>query len=67
MVKLADGARDNWSYLGPLAGRQRAAPSWSAAEQLKAATDAAYGENNTGAERSTRSIVQTDRADLMGR
>ena len=51
VVKLADGARDNWSYLGPLAAQAENSAElvdfFHAAEQLKAATDAAYGENNT--------------------
>ena len=51
VVKLADGARDNWSYLGPLAPQAESSAElvdfFHAAEQLKAATDAAYGENNT--------------------
>ena len=50
LVKLADGARDNWSYLGELApqaeGSDELVDFFHAAEQLKAATDAAYGEND---------------------
>ena len=59
LVKLADAAPDNWSFLGQLApqaasSEQRAASSeelvdfFHAAEQLQAATDAAYGENARG-------------------
>ena len=51
LVKLADGARDNWSYLGELAPQVKSSTElvdfFHAAEQLKAATDAAYGENDT--------------------
>ena len=51
VVKLADGARDNWSYLGQLAPQAESSDElvdfFHAAEQLKAATDAAYGENDT--------------------
>ena len=50
LVKLADGAHDNWSYLGELApqaeGSTELVDFFHAAEQLKAATDAAYGEND---------------------
>ena len=51
LVKLADGAHDNWSYLGQLAPQAARSTEvvdfFHAAEQLKAATDAAYGENST--------------------
>ena len=61
LVKLADGARDNWSYLGELApqaeGSDELVDFIHAAEQLKAATDAAYGENDLWDERNTRSIA----------
>ena len=50
LVKLADGAHDNWSYLGELAPQAASSTDlvdfFHAAEQLKAATDAAYGEND---------------------
>ena len=50
LVKLADGAHDNWSYLGELAPQADSSTElvdfFHAAEQLKAATDAAYGEND---------------------
>ena len=50
LVKLADGAHDNWSFLGqlapPAASSEELVDFFHAAEQLKAATDAAYGENN---------------------
>lgn len=50
LVKLADGAHDNWSFLGELAPQAASSTElvdfFHAAEQLKAATDAAYGENN---------------------
>ena len=51
VVKLADGARDNWSFLGQLAPQASSSEElvdfFHAAEQLKAGTDAAYGESNT--------------------
>ena len=51
VVKLADAARDNWSFLGQLAPQacssEELVDFFHAAEQLKAATDAAYGESNT--------------------
>ena len=50
LVKLADAAHDNWSYLGELAPQAEDSTElvdfFHAAEQLKAATDAAYGEND---------------------
>ena len=50
VVKLADAARDNWSFLGHLAPQAASSEElvdfFHAAEQLKAATDAAYGERN---------------------
>jgi phenylpyruvate tautomerase PptA (4-oxalocrotonate tautomerase family) len=48
VVKIADGAKDNWSYLGSLVphGEERV-DFFHAAEQLKAAFDAAYGENDS--------------------
>jgi hypothetical protein len=47
VVKLADGAKDNWTFLAELVpeGEQRV-DFFHAAEQLKAALDAAYGEND---------------------
>ena len=50
VVKLADGARDNWSYLEELAPQAvssvRLVYFFHAAEHLRAAVDAAYGEND---------------------
>ncbi len=45
VIKIADGARDNWTYLSTLVpdGEERV-DFYHAAEQLKAALDAAYGE-----------------------
>jgi hypothetical protein len=47
VVKVADGAKDNWTFLGTLvpAGEARV-DFFHAAEQLKAALDAAYGDND---------------------
>jgi hypothetical protein len=47
VVKIADGAKDNWTYLSDLVpeGEERV-DFFHAAEQLKAAFDAAYGENH---------------------
>jgi hypothetical protein len=47
VVKVADGARDNWTFLSTLApqGEERV-DFFHAVEQLKAALDAAYGEND---------------------
>ena len=48
VVKIADGAKDNWTYLAKLSpeGEQRV-DFYHAVEQLKAAFDAAYGESST--------------------
>ena len=50
VVKLADGARDNWSYLDELAPQAASSVTlvdfFHAAEQLRAAVDTAYGEND---------------------
>lgn len=47
LVKLADGAKDNWSFLsGELPEGVELIDFYHAAEQLKDAFDAAYGENN---------------------
>ena len=50
VVKLADAARDNWSFPSQLAPQAASSEElvdfYHAAEQLKAATDKAYGENN---------------------
>ena len=48
VVKVADGARDNWSYLDALVAEGAVVVDfYHAAEQLKAALDAAYGEGST--------------------
>ena len=47
VVKVADGARDNWSYLDELVPEGHAVVDfYHAAQQLKAALDAAYGETS---------------------
>ncbi len=50
VVKLADGAHDNWSFLVELAPQavssEQLVDFYHAAEQLKAATDTAYGEHD---------------------
>jgi len=46
VVKVADGAKDNWTFLTGLVPEGEARVDFfHAAEQLKAALDAAYGEN----------------------
>jgi len=47
VVKVADGAKDNWTYLAKLVpeGEERV-DFYHAVEQLKAAFDAAYGETS---------------------
>ena len=50
VVKLADGAHDNWSFLVELAPQavssEQLVDFYHAAEQLKVATDTAYGEHD---------------------
>ena len=47
VVTVADGARDNWRYLDELApGASAVVDFYHAAEQLKAALDAGYGESD---------------------
>jgi len=47
VVKVADGARDNWTYLDALVPEGTAVVDfYHAAEQLKAALDSAYGEGS---------------------
>ncbi len=46
VVKLADGAKDNWTFLSEdLSGGEERIDFYHAAEHLKAAFAAAYGEN----------------------
>jgi hypothetical protein len=48
LVKLADGAKDNWSYLGAVLPQGiETLDFYHACEHLKAAFDAAYGENSS--------------------
>ncbi|MGH7372172.1 MAG: hypothetical protein ACREJK_10065, partial [Candidatus Methylomirabilales bacterium] len=48
LVKLADGARDNWSYLGTaLPQGPEIIDFYHACDHLKSAFDAAYGENSS--------------------
>ncbi|MCA1606548.1 MAG: hypothetical protein LC775_14020 [Acidobacteria bacterium] len=48
LVKLADGAKDNWSYLGAILPQGiEIIDFYHASEHLKAAFDAAYGENSS--------------------
>ena len=50
VVTVADGARDNWSYLDALAPEATAVVDfYHAAEQLKSAMDACYGQNDARA------------------
>jgi hypothetical protein len=46
VVKLADGAKDNWSYLRELRGSIETLDFYHAAEHLSTALDVAYGENS---------------------
>jgi hypothetical protein len=50
LVKLADGTKDNWTYLsGELPVGEELVDFYHAAEQLSDAFDAAYGENSPAA------------------
>ena len=50
VVKVADGAKDNWTYLHQeLPGGVEAVDFFHAVQHLKTAFDAAYGEHNTKA------------------
>lgn len=51
LVKIADGAKDNWTYLGTLApAGHEVVDFYHAAEQLQDAFDAAYGEGTPKAQ-----------------
>ncbi|MGH8623792.1 MAG: hypothetical protein ACREYC_00450 [Gammaproteobacteria bacterium] len=56
MVKLADGAKDNWTYLSALlpAGIELV-DFYHACDHLKRAFDLAYGEYSSKAKRNLRS------------
>jgi len=64
VVKIADGARDNWRYLDALLpGATAVVDFYHAAEQLKAALEAAYGEGNAkgqGQFRKLRHVLLED-------
>ena len=48
LVKLADGAKDNWSYLGTVLPQgPEIIDFYHACDHLKSAFDAAYGENSS--------------------
>ena len=67
VVKVADGAKDNWSYLAKLVpeGEERV-DFFHAAEQLKAAFDAAYGQNNATGKVQFAKNRHVLREDLKG-
>lgn len=46
LVKIADGAKDNWTYFGTLPKGTEVVDFFHAAEHLKAALDLAYGEGS---------------------
>ncbi len=51
LVKVADGAKDNWTYLsGALPGGTELVDYFHAVQHLKAAFDTAYGEHTTKAD-----------------
>ena len=67
VVKVADGARDNWSYLDALAPEGTSVVDfYHAAEQLKAALDAGYGENDGHRSKSGNSSLHTRAAASRG-
>ena len=67
VVKLADGAKDNWTYFAQLVpdGEERV-DFYHAVEQLKAAFDAAYGENNPKGQAQFGKNRHVLREDLNG-
>ena len=67
VVKVADGARDNWSYLDALTPEGTSVVDfYHAAEQLKAALDAGYGENDGHRSKSGNSSLHTRAAASRG-
>ena len=46
IVKVADGAKDNWTYLDRLPGGDSVVDFYHAVEHLKKVVDTAHGENN---------------------
>jgi len=67
VVKVADGARDNWTFLTALVpeGEERV-DFFHAAEQLKAALDAAYGENDAKGRSQFEKLRHVLREDTDG-
>lgn len=67
VVRLADGAKDNWSYLSalPVAGPQ-VVDFFHAAEHLAAALDAAYGENSPRSKAQLEKLRHILRHDVRG-
>ncbi len=67
VVKIADGAKDNWTYLAKLAptGEERL-DFYHAVEHLKAAFDAAYGETSAKGQAQFRNNRHTLRDDIGG-
>jgi hypothetical protein len=67
LVKLADGAKDNWTFLsGDLPEGVELIDFYHAAEQLKDAFDAAYGENSPKALAPFEKYRHLLRHDLEG-
>ena len=70
IVAIADGARDNWTFLESLTPDIRWVDVWDACQSLKAAADAAYGAESA---RSTagfdthKAILTEDPHDVGGR
>ena len=67
VVKVADGARDNGTFLARLVpeGEERV-DFYHAAEQLKAALDAAYGENDSKGQAQFKKLRHVLREDVDG-
>jgi len=67
VVKLADGTKDNWTYLGgELPEGVEVVDFYHAAEQLKDALDAAYGENSPAARAHFEKYCHRLRHELEG-
>lgn len=67
VVKVADGARDNWSYLDALAPEGIAVVDfYHAVQHLKAALDAAYGETSAKGQAQFRKLRHVLLEDAEG-
>jgi len=66
IVKVADGARDNWTYLRELPEGVEVVDFYHAAEHLSAAVKAAYGETSTKGRSQFEKLRHVLRHDVTG-